>query len=359
VSAYRERGVFERPAGSGVWWINYRGADGRRHRQKIGPRRAAVEAYTAKIREMPDAVGAAGVSEKLITVRELALERMAYKKLHLAAGSHKTDRIRLVPLLAAFGELPAIALTPEMVDKFLAGIVESAPGHRGLTKSTANRYRSLLSSIYSLGVRNGRVPTNPCARVTRFKENPSRVRFLSEEEEAALRTTIRMECPEREPEFDLALHTGMRRGEQFGLKWENVDLASGILTVTGKTGRRHVPVNSVAKKALEILWHRKNLMGRLKTELGCPEFVCAEATHEGQRDWRRWFERCVKLAKIRNFRWHDLRHTFASRLVMSGVDIRSVQELLGHKSILMTMRYAHLSPGHQQANVEKLTKPKE
>ena len=73
-----------------------------------------------------------------------------------------------------------------------------------------------------------------------------------------------------------------------------------------------------------------------------------------QRDWRRWFEVCVKEANIENFTWHDPRHTFASRLVMAGVDIRSVQELLGHKSILMTMRYAHLSPAHQQANVEKL-----
>ena len=79
------------------------------------------------------------------------------------------------------------------------------------------------------------------------------------------------------------------------------------------------------------------------------------ATPYALMPWRRWFERCVRLAKIRNFRWHDLRHTFASRLVMSGVDIRSVQELLGHRSILMTMRYAHLSPGHQQANVERLT----
>ena len=75
-----------------------------------------------------------------------------------------------------------------------------------------------------------------------------------------------------------------------------------------------------------------------------------------RRDTRRWFEKCIHQAGIQNFRWHDLRHTFASRLVMAGVDLRSVQELLGHKSILMTMRYAHLSPSHQQASVERLVK---
>jgi integrase len=68
----------------------------------------------------------------------------------------------------------------------------------------------------------------------------------------------------------------------------------------------------------------------------------------------RWFLDAVREAKIEDFKWHDLRHTFASRLVMAGVDIRTVQELMGHKSITMTMRYAHLSPKHRTEALEKL-----
>jgi site-specific recombinase XerD len=273
------------------------------------------------------------------TFREIARERQIHKKLRLAPASHETDQLRLKTLLAEFGRRPVCEITPADIDEFLAKLVED-----GRTTATANRYLSLLSSIFSLAVRNGRIESNPCKRVQRFKENPGRVRFLSEQEEAALRAAIQRLCPDRESELDLALHTGLRRGEQFGLRRDGVDLDRSVLTVHGKTGRRYVPINSVARAALEKL---------LASHDG--EFVCRDKA-SGRRDWRRWFERCVRSAGIGDFHWHDLRHTFASRLVMDGVDIRSVQELLGHKSIIMTTRYAHLSPAHQHANVERLAR---
>jgi integrase len=83
-------------------------------------------------------------------------------------------------------------------------------------------------------------------------------------------------------------------------------------------------------------------------------YVCDETLNDTQRDWRRWFERSLREAGIKNFRWHDLRHTFASRLVMADVNLSAVQALLGHKSILMTMKYAHLSPDHTLAAAEKI-----
>jgi integrase len=141
--------------------------------------------------------------------------------------------------------------------------------------------------------------------------------------------------------IDLALNTGLRLGEQYGMLWEHVSLPLRMLTIPrSKNGTmRHVPLNQTAVQALEILRKR----------LPASQYVCG-----GAREPRRWFEPVLKTAKIANFSWYWLRHTFASRLVMAGVDIRTVQELLGHKTIAMTVRYSHLAPKHTLAAVERL-----
>jgi len=132
------------------------------------------------------------------------------------------------------------------------------------------------------------------------------------------------------------------------LRWPDVNLKVGLLTVTkSKNGRpRHVNINSNAADAIRQL-------AKLRDDTGYV-IPTPPARKRGQRDWRDWFETAVKAAKIENFRFHDLRHTFASRLVMSGVDLRTVMELMGHSDISMTMRYAHLAPAHNQDAVERL-----
>jgi integrase len=142
----------------------------------------------------------------------------------------------------------------------------------------------------------------------------------------------------------------MRKGKQYRLRWQDVDLKLGIITVPrSKPGeKRHIPINSIASAALEILRDSPNSSER----------VCTPLTWQHGEDARRWFEECLKQAGIVNFRWHDLRHTFASRLVMAGVDLRTVQELLGHKTIAMTIRYSHLAPQHQRAAIECLANRK-
>jgi len=110
--------------------------------------------------------------------------------------------------------------------------------------------------------------------------------------------------------------------------------------VRSKNGTtRHVPLNQGAVQALEALRRQREES----------ELVCG-----GAKEPRRWFEAVLKRAKIANFSWHCIRHTFASRLVMAGVDLRTVQELLGHKVISMTIRYSHLAPKHTLAAVERL-----
>jgi integrase len=146
----------------------------------------------------------------------------------------------------------------------------------------------------------------------------------------------------------LALNTGMRQGELFNLKWEDVNFAGRILTVVGamaKSGKtRHIPLNDEALLVL-CCWYKQ----RKESELVFPN------ANGGRLDniSTSW-ENIIKAAQIKNFRFHDLRHDFASKLVMAGVDLNTVRELLGHSDIKMTLRYAHLAPEKLAAAVAKL-----
>ena len=341
------RGIFERPPRSRTWWISYCDVEGKRHREKIGRRSAALDALARRRMEVKDGRFIPPKKRASLTFRELSHAAMAQKKLRLAPLSYETDMMRLGKLLPLIGFVPADRLTPARVEETLVSLRAS------VSPSAANRYHSLLSSIFAFAVKSGRMSRNPLARVKRYRENAHKLRWLKPEEEVALRGAILApqkklfsapECSRHEAEFDLALHTGMRRGEQFFLEWKDCDLKRGMLTVKGKTGIRPVEANRSAVTAL----------GRLQGSSGKGKYVCPDAKDGMRCDARRWLEQAVKDAGIDHFRWHDLRHTFASRLVMRGVDIRTVQELLGHKSITTTMRYAHLAADHRQAAVEKM-----
>lgn len=141
----------------------------------------------------------------------------------------------------------------------------------------------------------------------------------------------------------LALNTGLRRGEITQLTWPDIDMAAERVTVRAgyaKSGKaRHVPLNSEAVTTL-TQWKKQHPEGRLFNVIGIPKAWAA----------------LMLAANIDGFRFHDLRHTFASKLVMAGVDLNTVRELLGHGDITMTLRYAHLAPEHKAAAVEKLVR---
>ena len=148
------------------------------------------------------------------------------------------------------------------------------------------------------------------------------------------------------PQLDLALHTGLRLGEQYGLTWDCVDFERRMLTIPlSKNGElRHAPLNDEALAALHTI---------RKYSTDQPYLFLNRYGHRLVSP-REWFDPAVKAAGLKDFTWHCLRHTFASRLVMAGVDLRTVQELVGHKTIQMTVRYAHLAPKHQLAAVQRL-----
>ncbi|HJY86645.1 MAG TPA: site-specific integrase, partial [Candidatus Acidoferrales bacterium] len=132
-----------------------------------------------------------------------------------------------------------------------------------------------------------------------------------------------------------------------GWRWQDVDLKRAIITIPcSKHGEaRRIQINSTARAALLALRERGDGVG----------YVCPGYDGPRTRDWRNWLEKAVQAAGIQNLHWHDLRHTFASRLVMAGVPLRAVQVLMGHKRIETTLRYSHLGEAHLYEAVERLT----
>jgi integrase len=288
-------------------------------------------------RKLPEKLRQAPVS-----LPQIARDTLEYSRATKVPDAYRIDSWHMETILGWFREKAAEDITPQEIERKLNALAEE-----GLKPATINRYRALLSLVFSLAVRNRKMASNPVRQVKRRKENNERVRFLDEAEESILRGNIRELCPECEAEFDLALHTGMRRGEQYRLRWQDVDLKNDILTIArSKHGEaRRIQVNSVARRALLKLREQSDGVGYI-----CPGFQGPRS-----RDWRRWFEDVVAAARIANLHWHDLRHTFASRLVMAGVPLRAVQVLLGHRRIETTLRYSHLAEGHLREAVERLT----
>jgi integrase len=166
--------------------------------------------------------------------REISQDALEYSRRHKRSYYH--DQLRMAYLLQWFGDRPADSISPLEIERRFA--------EQDWLPATFNRYRSLLSLTYRLGIRNGKVQNNPARSVDHRLEDNTRVRFLDKQEEANLRAKIRERCPEREAEFDLALYTGMRRGEQYGLRWGDVDFERHQLTIPrSKNGSmRHVPM---------------------------------------------------------------------------------------------------------------------
>jgi integrase len=251
---------------------------------------------------------------------------------------------------------------------------------REVSRTTINRDVAALRAALSRAVDWGSLSAHPLARMKPTSEDGSAVvRYLSGDEEQRLRAALvdrdnaRRAAREsanawrRQRQYDawaaygeytdyltalvlVALNTGLRRGELLQLCWRDVQLEQRVLTVRGegaKTGQtRHVPLNTEAVKVMKT-WKPT------ATEEGWFVFS-GDSSMTPLTEARKAWEGVLRRAKIRSFRFHDLRHTFASKLVMAGVDLNTVRELLGHRKIAMTLRYAHLAPQHKAAAVERL-----
>jgi integrase len=337
-----QRGVFERVPGSGVWWICYFDRFGKRHREKAGTKSVAIKLYGKRKQHVLEGKKLPESFRKpSVNFRQLVDDALAYSKRN--KRSYKTDVPRFASLKEWFGSYPAEELTPQEIEKTLARAAEKEKW----AASTFNHYRSLMSLSYRLGIQNRKVTSNPARSVTHRREDNNRVRFLTVEEEKKLRKVMEAKWPSHLPELDLAINTGIRKGSQYGLTWDMVDFRGRMLNIPRTKNEEpiHVPLNDFAIAALKLVHGCGGLRGRV--------FQSAK-TGEPLENGRHWFDDAVTEAGIKNFRWHDLRHTFASRLRMKGAPLEDIADLLGHKSLTMTRRYAHLGPNKLHAVVSLL-----
>lgn len=235
-------------------------------------------------------------------------------------------------------------ITPAMIESFKQEFL-NAPTKHGKKRSstTVNYHLSILSKIFSLAVDAELLENNPCFRVKKLRLNNQRTRVLSVEEEEKLFSALG-ENELVKNIITIALHTGMRRGEIFNLKWFDVDFNRGLIQVReSKSGKkRFIPINATVKKLLNNL-KRKN------------EFVFPSPKTGGKLDnIKRSFGRAVKDAKLEDFRFHDLRHTAATRMADLGADAFTLMKILGHADIRMTSRYTHATDTALRRAVTKL-----
>jgi len=215
----------------------------------------------------------------------------------------------------------------------------------GVSDVTINRELAFLRHLYSMAITWGKAIENPVKKVRLAREDNGRMRILTADEEASLLDHC---IPSLKPLVLTALHTGFRTSELLSLTWQDIDFRRRTITVRAayaKNGEsRSVPMNAVLTATLKTV--------RMTASDDGSVFCTPQGTP--YRNFRTAFERAVQQAGMTDFTFHDLRHTFASRLVMAGVDLPTVQALLGHKGMAMTLRYTHLSSDHKQRAVAAL-----
>lgn len=220
----------------------------------------------------------------------------------------------------------------------------------GFSNGTVNRYLSVLSKTFSNAVTEWHLmQDNPLRRVSKKKEPQGRVRYLSDDERARLLDACkRSEYPPLYLIVLFALTTGMRRGELFGLRWQDIDLERHVATLhkTKNQERRSVPV----VPEVEALLREHGKVRRLDTDR---VFLTGGSSEQWRFD-KAWYA-ALKDAKVKGFRFHDLRHTAASYLAMSGATTAEIAAVLGHRTLQMVKRYAHMSDQHTGAVIERMT----
>lgn len=330
-------GVFPK---NGSWHIDYRLPNGKRRREKVGSSKKLAETVLAKRKvEIAEGKFLDKRGTKRIKFKDFAQEYIEIHSKQHNKSWEITDVRQVSVLNRVFAEMYLSDITPYIVEKY------KAQRTKEVKHSTVNRQLACLKSIFNKAIAWGKFSgPNPVKSIKLFKENNERVRFLERDEIVRL-----LACCTKYLKgiVIIALNTGMRRGEILNLKWRDVDINRALIYLynTKNKEKREVPINEQVKTAL--IRTRKHPQS---------EYIFCKKDGSSIGDIKKSFFTACKKSGIKDFHFHDLRHTFASHLVMSGIDLNTVRELLGHKSMKMTLRYSHLSPSHKKRAVDVLSK---
>ncbi len=347
------------------YWIDYyyrtSGGAFRRKREKVGTNyKLAKEALVKRQSEIAERSFFPDRQKERVLFEDASKEFLKWAKVNISERSYERYRCSVDNLVVAFGQQHLDEVAPPAVEKFKTDRLKV------VMPATINRDLAVLKRIYNLILKGQllpdvSVPESLPRRIHLLRENNLRIRYLSFQEyqelllacdrlHAKRSPATRAQAIDMKPLLIVGVNTGMREGEILMLKWADIDFKGTNITVHhGKGGQpRPVPMNRHVVETLENLPRR----------IDSPYIFCHK--EHGKRTGKpfHWikigWDSLLKEAGITNLRFHDLRHTCASWLVMRGVPLQKVQQILGHKSYQTTLRYAHLAPDQGKAAVDLL-----
>ncbi|HYR88529.1 MAG TPA: site-specific integrase [Terriglobia bacterium] len=326
--------------------VEIRFPDGNRLRKRFRKERLAQRWFSIQVTRIEDGTWNQA-APKNIELGKAFDEYREYSKVH-----HRSHEKFIEPVLKMwereFGR-------GSLLGKVTRGRIENVKQRRitEVAPATVDKSLAVLKAFFNWCEVQGTFNFNPVRKIKFFNPNNELVRYLTKEQyERVLIEAVKIRWY-LQPLVVLAVHTGLRRGNLLNLRWDQTDLDTRHVRITDSTKNRKtlaIPLNDTAYSVLSDLHAGRNGSAYV--------FPHMQGEHEGEaiQDVKNSWKTALKNAGITNFRWHDLRHCFASWLVMSGVSLAVVQQLLGHRSIKMTLRYAHLSPGYMAEEVKALDK---
>ena len=281
--------------------------------------------------------------QKRIRFKEFAILWLeTYSKVKNKPSSFMANFLRTKNhLIPFFGNQRIESISSLLIDEFIRYKQSQ------ISSATINRCLSLLSKIFNDAIRWGYLSTSPMKKVSKLNEPVQGFNYLTKDQ---VKKLLENASDNSRAILMTAVYTGMRRGEIIALKWKHIDFEKKMIiveeTTEGSTKSkkvRYIPIHP--ELLLELKKHK------LKTR---SEYVFPGPDGEMRKEFRSALNYALKRAELPRIRVHDLRHTFAANFMMSGGNILSLQKILGHSDLKMTMRYAHLAPDFLQQEIEKL-----
>jgi len=339
-------GVFKK---ENRWYIDYYLPDGKRKRETVTitgvdpehiNRQDALKALSIRKAQMAE-----GKFEISQTKKSVLFDKFVERYLEYSKGNKKSyerDITSLKSLLKFFNGKTLQQINPWLIEKYKSERQkENTRYGRPPAKATINRELACLKNMFTKAIEWDMASSNPVKKVKLFPEPPKKFRVVSDDEFLKL---YNASSETLKTVLLIARSCGLRRNEILNLKWEDINLTEGFLTVRDSKNNelRNVPINRLLKQRLKSVKNNDS------------EFLFSHDNGEPYKSVKKALYGAFNRSGVQKFTLHDLRHTFGTMLGMTGVDIATIKELMGHKDVSMTMRYSHPTPEHKKQAVERI-----